>query len=384
METTSELAFGQLLASEPVQPKYNPATSPDGSGISQVAEPKLGLLIGQSKRGTEANHVCHVVTVDLDSEGFCAGHIKVPFLGHGMAMNPNFPERAALFEKRGKGACEIDLKAGRVLRTIPTAANRHFYGHGSYSKDGTILYATETVIEGDYDGVIVMRDAETFAEIGHFPSYGARPHDCRLIDDGKVMLITNGGGRVNEHNRPNVTYVDVETHQLLDKCELDNNRINSGHVAISEDGALAVVSAPREGLEHEKYNGGISIGKRNGGSLTSVVASKKVLGKLLGESLSVCIDPKNRRVAATTPLGKMVTFWNLDNGNLEHQIKLKKPTGVTLTQDGKFFAISHGEIEPVTTLIDVDTFEPLAGYELYASMSGSHLVSYNLPAHLRG
>ena len=43
---------------------------------------------------------------------------------------------------------------------------REFYGHGAFSPDGSTLYATESIIDEDYRGVVVVRDAKTLEEIG--------------------------------------------------------------------------------------------------------------------------------------------------------------------------------------------------------------------------
>ena len=84
-----------------------------------------------------------------------------------------------------------------------------------------------------------------FAELGAFPTYGMAPHDCHLVEGGRTLVITNGGGPVDSPFLPSVTFVDVASRALLEKHEvLDRNR-NMGHVALTDNREFAVVSAPR-------------------------------------------------------------------------------------------------------------------------------------------
>ena len=60
--------------------------------------------------------------------------------------------------------------------------DRHFFGHGAFSADGRLLYATEN----DYErarGMIGVRDAtDGYRQIGEFPAHGMEPHDIALLD----------------------------------------------------------------------------------------------------------------------------------------------------------------------------------------------------------
>ena len=349
-----------------------------GVGISGSKKPELGLIIGQcggqwtqTKPGTISNFV---MTVDLDRPDFSVGFIPIPFFGHGLAFHPKKPEKAVVFEKRGKGACEIDLVAGKKLRDIPTADNRQFYGHGAYSPDGKIIYAAETITEGNFDGAIIMRDAKTLKEIGEFPSYGPRPHDCQLLEDGSTMIVTNAGGRFDEKEQGSVTYIDINTQQLLDKLPIDNKKFNAGHVAVADNGDIAVVSAPREGLGAGKV-GGVTLGGKSK-KLSGVFGPKKIIDKLVGETLSVCVDNKTRTVAATSPDAGRITFWDLDTNHLKHSIKVTHPRGVTMTHDKKFYVFNYGKPECRLSLLRAEDFEPVKEYELDIMISGSHIQSY--------
>lgn len=362
-----------------------PAFRGEALPVTQVDTPRLGLLMGPGQHLNPANgqRRYDLCVLDLDDPDRALTLIPMTFFGHGVCPHPVHPQRLAVFEKRGKGGCEIDLKKGGVTRPIETTAARQFYGHGAYSPDGRLLYSTETVVSGDYEGVIAVRDADTLKELGTFPSHGASPHDCRLIDDGATMVVTNGGGPMGGV-APSVTYVDVASERLLERLEFDNAAINAGHLDLGAEGGLAVVSAQREGLPDDRP-GGITL-RLPDGAFRTLTEPSGITGSLRGESLSVCIHRPTGVVGATTPAGNLLTFWDMNSGRLKRHYRLPNPRGIELTRDGDHFAVSYGMGNPpeALCLLDAVTLEKVDGYDLAPTgITGSHLLSYTLPPHLR-
>jgi hypothetical protein len=298
------------------------------------------------------------------------------FLPHGFHRHPMISDRFAVFEKRGLGACEYDLKNKRVSRYIQPRPQHYFYGHGCYSADGKVLMSTETNMSS-LEGVISIRDSENLDYLGDFPSYGKEPHECKLIADGKVLVVTNGGGVLNAQ-APSVAYIDVESQALIEKLELNDPRLNTGHMGVLGDGGLIVVSAPRTGLSSDNV-GGISIrGER--GLLDSFTAPKAISQRLVGEALSVAVHEQLGIAAVTHPDGNLVTFWSIANKSFISSIELSKPRGIELSADGKYFWISFG-VETGLARISVDELEIELGSSIRQSfISGSHI--YNLSREL--
>ena len=354
------------------------------TAVTETDDIHVGLILGAAyhadkARGIELYNLC---VLDMDAPDIPLTTIPMEFFGHGIVPDPVNPQLVCVFEKRGKGACEIDLKQARVTRKIETLDNREFYGHGAYSTDGKLLYCTETIVEGDYQGVIAVRDAKTHEYLGEFPSFGSSPHDCHLIDDGKVMVVTNGGGAM-DGSAPNVAYIDVANQSLIEKLEFDADYVNAGHLDITSTGKLAVVSAQRTGLP-VKSLGGISI--RQGDILHTLTEPAKLTERLNDESLSVCINDKNGIVGATTPDGNLLSFWNIDDGSLLHYYIMQGPRGIELSLDGKYFVVSFGKGDPAEAicLIDANTLEHVQGMDLInTGITGSHLTAYSLPPQLR-
>jgi hypothetical protein len=183
---------------------------------------------------------------------------------------------------------------------------------------------------------------------------------------------------------PSVTYVDVQTQRLLEKLEFDTPTINAGHVDVAQAGALAVVSAQREGLP-DKHPGGITF-RFPDGAFRTLREPRKVVQRLLGETLSVCIHEGTGIVGATTPAGNLLTFWELATGRLVRYYVIENPRGITLTQDQSHFIVSFGFGTPpeAICLVSASTLRVAEHHRLAPTgITGSHLFSYSFPPPLR-
>jgi len=335
-----------------------------------------GTIIGGGSYLTGGVQHFVLSLVDLDATAPEAELVDVTFLVHGVSIDPDDRTRAACFEKHGPGACLVDLAKHEVIRAIPTAPNRQFYGHGAFSKDGSLLYATESYLDDDRRGALIIRDAKTLEELGELPTYGTAPHDCLLVDDGAGMVVTNGGGPLRGGAKPSITYVDLNDQRLIERIELPQGRYNAGHLAITRDGDLALVSAPREGLPSRSPGLGAVSLKPAGKPIVTMRKPKKVVERMKGETLSVAIHEPSRAVMATHPEGNMVTRWSLDTGQLLHRYDdFEGPNGVCLTLDEAQFVVSH-VVAGRAGLSFVDATSATQDPEIAvpnAMISGSHL-----------
>lgn len=310
--------------------------------------------------------------VDLDEDALT--RVTLEFLPHGFATKPGAPHVAAVFEKRGPGAALVDLATKRKIATMLPKPARHYYGHGVYTRAGDQLLIVETDLETGA-GLLSVRETTGYREVETFPTYGDRPHDCVPIEEGKVLVITNGGGELGGKSTPCVTYVDVASRKLLERVSFSDPKINAGHVAIGRDGALAVVSAPRDGLEPATSAGGINLrlGKRKP---TRMRGPEAVMAKVVGESLSVCIHDERKIVGVTNPLGGIVTFWSLTSHKLVGSYACESPRGIELTRDRSAFVLAYGNHASVT-LIDVATLTSIERSFGQRRLGGSHIFPWD-------
>lgn len=343
------------------------------AACSHQTAPESSIILGGGKFQTEGssdiNYVLSIIDVTRQQR-----HLStMSFLPHGIHSNATDLNRLAIFEKKGPNACEYDLASRSIVREIPRVNNRYFYGHGAYSVDGASLFSTETRLDS-FDGVIGIRNSTDLGYLGEFPSYGKEPHECKLIDNGNTLVVTNGGGD-NSGEAPSVTYIDVNTQQLVEKVELTNTKLNTGHMAISSKGDLVVISAPRLGLD-SKQLGGVSI-RPHGGEVVSVKDPEVVTRRMRGEALSVAIHNQKGLAAVTHPDGGMVTFWSIPERRLLKAIDLPHPRGVELTSDQNDFLVSYDK-QARLVKIAVNTLEPDPASIIDSSyITGSHIYNWS-------
>jgi hypothetical protein len=147
-------------------------------------------------------------------------------------------------------------------------------------------------------------------------------------------------------------------------------------VAITEGGALAVVSAPREGLP-ESHVGGVSLAS-SGSKLTHMAQPIDLTRRFVGEALSVCVHEPTGHVVVTHPYAHLVTLWDLTQRSLLGHLEIESPRGVTRSADDRFFVISYGA-RASFALLDTATLER-AGDRGRDAAGGSHIYTWAHPA----
>ncbi|MCU0657910.1 MAG: DUF1513 domain-containing protein [Polyangiaceae bacterium] len=315
-------------------------------------------------------HRC-LVRIDLDAPTPAVERVLLPFLPHGVSPHPTRPGLLATFEKKGPGAA---LLGPSSLTPLPTTPARQFYGHGAWSADGATLFSVESIVDRSFRGVLVARDGASLQELGEIHTYGTSPHDCHLIEGGSVMVVANGGGPHGGDDPGSVAWIELSSGKLLERCPIDDPRFNAGHLALA-GGALAVVSAPRDGLPaHLPQRGAVSL-RPPGKPLRTLQGPARAVERMVGESLSVAIDPGRDLVLATHPLGDAVTVWKLSTSKLVEVLEPTGPRGVAVALDGRSYLIAHlqGGV-PQLTEIDPDTLRPTGLRVNPSYLTGSHLL----------
>ena len=70
----------------------------------------------------------------------------LPDRGHDVAARPGARDLVVFARRPGDWMAVVDRDSGFVRRVVLAAEGRRFYGHGAFSADGRLLYATENRI----------------------------------------------------------------------------------------------------------------------------------------------------------------------------------------------------------------------------------------------
>lgn len=337
---------------------------------------RRGYALGGAAYDRAGERHYALAVIDLDAREPRPDLVALSFLPHGLAIDPRDPCRAVVFEKKGPGAAVVDLYRPRAAtRSIETDPQRHFYGHGAFSSDGALLYATEARLDDAFAGVLIVRDARSFDELGTIATGGAAPHDCQLVDEGRTLVVTNGGGPFDDDGaKGSVTYVDVSSGKILETVPIEDARFNAGHLATSPEGDLAVVSAPREGLPPGYPDLGAVTLRPRGSPPRTLSEPPAVVARMRGETLSVLLDGPHDVVYATHPLGDCLTAWRLSDGTWLDTIELTNPRGIAQTLDGEMLIVSHAHAGSVRLSALARTSRELLDFFVDPSfLTGSHV-----------
>ncbi|KKC36574.1 hypothetical protein WH87_14060 [Devosia epidermidihirudinis] len=198
-----------------------------GAGFAASLLPRQAMALERSEvvfASSVQTSVGKYGAVLLTERGDLIASIALPDRGHDITIS-NEAGRGVVFARQPGTFAVVFDPAGKVAPiTLTSPEDRHFFGHGVFSPDGTLLYATESDFEAA-QGVIGIYDArDGYKRIGEFPTYGTGPHELLLMPDGVTLVIANGG---------------IETHPDFGRAELNLNTMDPSVVFVDRrDGSL--------------------------------------------------------------------------------------------------------------------------------------------------
>ena len=147
-------------------------------------------------------------------------------------------------------ALGLDAAAGRVLHRFDAVAGRHFFGHGFFSPDGRLLYATENDFDAEAGAIGIYDAADGWRRVGEIAGVGIEPHEAALLGDGRTIVAADGGILTHpDYGReklnlatmaPALVYVDRASGEILETARLDPalHRLSIRHLARDATGAV--------------------------------------------------------------------------------------------------------------------------------------------------
>ncbi|MFN3546706.1 MAG: DUF1513 domain-containing protein [Mesorhizobium sp.] len=176
--------------------------------------------------------------------------LPLPDRGHDIAFDPVSRRSVAFARRPGTFAVVFDDAGLAEPLTITAAPGRHFFGHGVFSPDGRLLYATENDVDAAA-GLIGVYDATGgFVRVGEFPTHGMDPHEILLMPDGRTLAVANGGiethpdfGRAKLNlstMKPSLAFLDRHTGALVESHELapELHQLSIRHMDLDAEGRV--------------------------------------------------------------------------------------------------------------------------------------------------
>lgn len=317
------------------------ALAPERSARAEEAEALFAAAFGRQSGG-------HGVAV-LDEGGRLLHSIDLPDRGHDIAFDRVTSRAVAFARQPGTFALVFDPAGRAAPQVIASQPGRHFFGHGAFSRDGTLLFATENDFEAAR-GVIGVYDATgRFERLGEFPSGGVGPHELLLLPDGKTLAVANGGiethpdwGRAElnlQTMRPSLAFVDAGSGEMLENHALppDLHQLSIRHLDAEADGTVWF-GCQHRGAPSERPQ---LLGRaRRGKGLALVGLPDDALLGLRNYVGSVAVNQDAGLVAISSPEGNRLVVVETGSGRVVQTRDLREVCGVAPA--GRSFVASTG------------------------------------------
>lgn len=287
----------------------------------------------------------------FDSDGAVVVDRPLAARGHGSAFARD--GRVVHFARRpGRFALVLDPATGTVEAEIDSIDGRHFEGHGAFSPDGRLLYATEN----DYEiarGVIGVYDAtDKWRRVAEFDTGGMDPHEMRLMPDGDTLVVANGGILTHpdypQENLdiagmdPSLAYVDRRDGSLIGIHRLapELAQLSLHHLAVAADGTVYAVM--QDAMKREAP-ASLIVEHRPGADMALIDPGRAALDRLDGYCGSAALDSSEAFLAVSSPRGGCVLFWDRARRRVVDELALADvcglapggPPGVILVTSGQ-------------------------------------------------
>lgn len=330
----------------------------------------------------DARGVSHVAVFTPD--GGTLFKTQLPDRGHDIALNPVNSDLVVFARRPGDWMAVVNRFSGEVKVLVRSPDRRHYYGHGLYSSDGRLLYATENNLETG-QGVLGVYDvARGYARIGEQPTHGIGPHDVAPMPGGELLLVANGGARTDPETgreilnksrmEPSLALVDPRTGEAKHKVDFgrDMSGLSFRHLAVAPDGE-AVFACQYEGEREEMP---LLVGTvRTDGTVRMLTMPDEDLYRLNNYLGAVALDASGRMICATSPRGGMAAFWDRESGSYLGLAPMPDVCGVAAMPEDGVFVVSSGNAG--VKMARASTHDLLR-------VGGSDLDRYMWDNHIRG
>lgn len=240
--------------------------------------------------------------------------------GHDAAISPD-GKTAIIFARRpGRFAMVLDLANQCRVTTFTPPPDRHFFGHGFFSPDGRVLFATENDYEAER-GILGIYDAtDKFHRIGAFETGGIGPHEALLLSDQRTIAVANGGiathpdyprQKLNLSDMaPSITLLDIRTGDIVETTMLPKayHQLSIRHIAEAGDGSLWF-GGQYEGAEMDLVP---LVGRYQRGTGIELIDTSNELYRAMKQYIgSIAVSRDGTQIATTSPRGGRVIIWDV-------------------------------------------------------------------------
>jgi len=290
------------------------------------------------------------VMCGLTSKGNLLFKISLPARGHEAAAHPVQAEAVAFARRPGNFAMVIDCTNGKVKQILDAPPEYHFFGHETFSADGSLMFTTENDYEAAAGRIGIWDTRNGYHRVGEIGSGGIGPHDIKYISEQEILVVANGGIETHPESgraklnvpmmRPNLSYVSIDG-KIIDQIEpAHSEHMNSiRHLAIRNDGLVAFACQWQGRVETAPALLGTH---RLGDQKPVMLHSNDEHPQLLAYLGSVSFNSDGKLLANTAPRGNIAQIFDSADKTLVSSFVLQDICGVTAIDEGFMFTTGKG------------------------------------------
>jgi uncharacterized protein len=286
----------------------------------------------------------------FSERGALIREIALPARAHDLAVHAT-SGRAVVFARRpGTFAVAFDIFGRAAPQVFVAPPDRHFFGHGAYSSDGKLLFATENDFAAG-EGMVGIYDAtDAYKRLGEFPTNGVGTHEAILLPDRNTLAIANGGIETRpDYGRemlniptmdPSLAFVDLDGHLLAQyRLPPEIHQLSIRHMAVGADGKIWF-GTQWEGdpLETPSLVGRASLED----GLELVATPSQELNDMRRYVGAMAASRDGTLISASAPRGGYVVHFSAETGRYVGRTQIADSSGITGHGEKSILA-SNGE-----------------------------------------
>ncbi|MCB1477891.1 MAG: DUF1513 domain-containing protein [Rhodobiaceae bacterium] len=279
----------------------------------------------------------HFAAAVLDVDAKLIFHENLDGRGHDSAISPDGAAAVVFARRPGRFALVLDLVRRQRQLAFSAPKDRHFQGHGFFSNDGRLLFATENDFGGERGVMGIYDVAADYRRVGEIDTGGIGPHEALLLSDGRTVAIANGGilthpdfprQKLNlDTMAPSLVYADLTSGDIVETVSLspELHQLSIRHMA--EDGRGRIwFGGQFEGARSETVP--LAGWHERGRDIQLCGAADTVWQAMSNYIGSVAASADGRRIAMSSPRGNTVLIWDCASGRALEQRSIRDVCGL--------------------------------------------------------
>lgn len=312
---------------------------PFGCASVQKASTQTPSLIGCSISGKGK-----FSAVVADAKGYPVHSMPIPDRGHGVAISPSSNHAVVFARRPGSYFMVFDYTTGQTVKLMPAGKQRHFYGHGVFSNDGNLLYATEGESHTSTGFIGVYEVSQGYKKVAEFTGFGLGPHEVIIMPNDQLVIGVGGvdtDGRTPRNldtMRPSLSYLSPKG-ELLEQAVLTDKKLSIRHLA--HDGSETVLCGQQYRGEPDEYPSLLAMHTR-GGKMEILQAEPEQWARFNHYIASIAATKD--WIIATSPRGNCYGIWSKETKKLVELAALPDASGAVVFDSTFLLSSGSGEV----------------------------------------